>query len=118
MAKVTSLVMDAVVFLNIKHKYCTVLLIKLMTAYIRLHFWIAYNKPKLHYTLWYALALCFGSNWNPSGTGPSNISEILIQSAQFFDIIIVSKSLLPHWKSETYIYWVKTRAFWVSSYNK
>ena len=32
MAKVSSLVMDAVVFLNIKHKYCTVLLIKLMTA--------------------------------------------------------------------------------------
>ena len=52
---------------------------------------------QLIYTFWYEFALCLGSNRKPSGTGPSSISDILIQSAQFFDSINVSKSLLPHW---------------------
>mmetsp|Transcript_38382 Transcript_38382/g.91907 ORF Transcript_38382/g.91907 Transcript_38382/m.91907 type:complete len:90 (-) Transcript_38382:1960-2229(-) len=50
-----------------------------------------------HYSLFAKLfALCFGSNLNPSGHLPSNISDSLIQSAQLPDSMIVSRSDLPH----------------------
>ena len=44
----------------------------------------------------YEFALCLGSKAKSSGTFPSSISLILIQSAQLVESISVSRSLLPH----------------------